>query len=104
MGVGTMDRLQELRTAWGFPMHVNSGYRCPKHPVEAGKARLGAHVYGHAADIAMPDPAQKYAFIALAMEHGFTGIGVAAHYVHLDDVAPGEIARIVRPARWTYPA
>jgi zinc D-Ala-D-Ala carboxypeptidase len=38
-----MAKLQKLRETYGSPMKVTSGYRCPQHPIEAKKARPGAH-------------------------------------------------------------
>lgn len=81
-------RLQKFRTAWGRPMAVTSGYRHPTHPIEARKANPGRHSNGDACDIAVT-PDLAYAFVKLAMEHGFTGIGVSQRdgkprFVHLD--------------------
>jgi zinc D-Ala-D-Ala carboxypeptidase len=38
-----MAKLQKLREAYGSPMRVTSGYRCPQHIIEVKKARPGAH-------------------------------------------------------------
>jgi zinc D-Ala-D-Ala carboxypeptidase len=46
-----MAKLQQLRTLYGAPMKVTSGYRCPQHPIEAKKASPGAHASGLACDI-----------------------------------------------------
>jgi zinc D-Ala-D-Ala carboxypeptidase len=46
-----MAKLQKLRETYGAPMKVTSGYRCPQHPIEAKKARPGAHASGQAVDI-----------------------------------------------------
>ena len=40
MDEDTMWRLQDLREAYGKPMRITSGYRCPDHPIEAGKTKL----------------------------------------------------------------
>lgn len=50
--------LQPLRDAWGEPLHINSGYRCPmlnSHPTIGGAA-TSQHVKGEAADIKAPNP------------------------------------------------
>jgi uncharacterized protein YcbK (DUF882 family) len=101
MNMATLDRLQALRTEWGAPMHINSGYRCPQHPIEAAKPDPGGHAKGRAIDVAML-PVRRNAFIALAQRHGFTGIGVAKTYVHIDDIQSSEFGKR-RPARWVYP-
>lgn len=39
MTVEFMDKLQELRTRYGKPMRITSGYRSPQHSIEAAKAQ-----------------------------------------------------------------
>ena len=43
--------LDQLRRAWGGPIQVNSGWRCPKHNKEVGGAQSSRHLIGCAADI-----------------------------------------------------
>lgn len=96
-----MDKLQELRTRYGKPMTITSGYRCPKHPVEVNKAAPGAHALGLAADIGVQG-AEAYEVLKLAFELGFTGIGVqqkgSGRFIHLD-VRDGQLPT---PATWSY--
>jgi len=101
MDDGTMDRLQALRTEWGRSMQINSGYRCKQHPIEAAKAQPGGHASGRAVDVALV-PGLRSRFLSIAKRHGFTGVGVAKTYVHIDDLQPGEFNKR-RPAKWTYP-
>ena len=44
--------LDPLREKYGKPIHVNSGYRCPKHNLAVGGATQSQHMNGEAADIA----------------------------------------------------
>lgn len=83
MHVAFMERLQLLRERYGKLMVITSGYRSPKHSIEARKREPGTHAQGIAADIAIK-PQDRYRFIKLAYELGFTGIGVDDHFVHLD--------------------
>jgi zinc D-Ala-D-Ala carboxypeptidase len=100
-----MARLQRLRTAYGKPITITSGYRHPTHPEEARKpaGSIGPHTTGCAVDIPVRGH-EVYALTKLAMEHGFTGIGLRQHgasrFLHLDDLpnAPGQ----PRPWIWTY--
>ena len=96
-----MDKLQELRTAYGKPMRITSGYRCPKHPVEASKSVPGAHALGLAADIGVQG-AEAHKVLELALKHGFSGIGVqqkgSGRFIHVD-VATTELPR---PTVWSY--
>ena len=43
--------LDPLRLAWGRPIKVSSGYRCPKLNKAVGGASQSQHIYGQAADI-----------------------------------------------------
>lgn len=96
-----LDRLQAMRTEYGKPMIISSGYRCPQHPVEAPKAVPGAHALGLAADISTQG-AEAHRILGLAFKHGFTGIGVqqkgSGRFIHVD-VAKNELPR---PSVWSY--
>lgn len=43
--------LDPLREAWGAPIIVSSGYRCPKLNRAVGGAKTSQHMLGQAADI-----------------------------------------------------
>lgn len=97
-----MNRLQALRTAYGKPLKVSSGYRSPLHPIEAAKALPGAHSTGNAVDLLVRG-ADAYKLVALAIQFGFTGIGVQqkgeSRFIHLDDIVD---SRFPRPTVWSY--
>lgn len=57
--------LQPLRTAWGKPLIINSGYRCPELNREVGGVPTSQHIKGEAADVASDDP---YALAQLACD------------------------------------
>ena len=82
-----MTKLQALRTTYGKPMRVTSGYRCPQHPIEAKKAAPGAHASGCAVDIGV-EGADAHRLLTLAMAAEFTGVGVqqkgTGRFLHLD--------------------
>lgn len=98
-----MRRLQLLRTYYGKPMAITSGYRHATHPVEARKSRPGAHATGRACDVAVRGE-DAHKLIGLAISLGFTGIGVqqkgATRFIHLDDLPNG--AGFPRPTVWSY--
>lgn len=100
-----MLRLQRLRTAFGQPMTITSGYRHPTHPLEAKKAKPGAHSSGNAVDICVSGD-DAYRLIALAIEHGFERIGVkqkgatSSRFIHLDTCL--EEDGFVTPTIWSY--
>ena len=107
----TMDRLQELRTEYGRGLIITSGYRSPKHSVEAkkkdpeGNPRPGAHSTGRAVDIAIRGE-DGDVVLALATSLGFTGIGVSQtgdrRFLHLDDIQDGDNFHAPRPFLWSY--
>lgn len=95
-----MDRLQALRYELDAPIIVNSGYRSPRHSLEAAKAGgPGPHSTGRAADFKVGPGVDAYRFVELAMRFGFTGIGVSQRegqprFIHLD--------MLDRIAIWSY--
>lgn len=48
--------LDPLRLAWGKPLHVNSGYRCPQLNTLVGGVPGSQHTLGQAADITAGSP------------------------------------------------
>lgn len=95
-----MLKLQTLRSVYGKPMRVTSGYRCPEHPIEAKKAQPGAHASGCAVDIGV-EGAEAHQLLKLAFAAGFTGVGVqqkgAGRFIHLDTLTGA-----TRPRVWSY--
>ena len=98
-----MERLTSLRADWGRPMIVNSAYRCPKHPIEARKAKPGTHASGRAVDIAIQGE-DAHELLDLALAHNMQGIGVqqkgSSRFLHFDDLTKEE--GWPRPTIWSY--
>lgn len=90
-----IEALDTLREKCGFPFRITSGYRDPSHPEEAKKAKPGTHSQGIAADIKVTNGADRYIIVQEALLLGFTGIGVAKTFVHVD-------LRDTTPVLWTY--
>ena len=90
-----LEKIDTLREYCGFPFVITSGYRSPSHPLEAIKEIPGCHAQGVAADIKITNSAHRYTLIRGALEHGFTGIGVAGDFIHVD--TRGSV-----PVIWTY--
>lgn len=99
-----MQKLQELRNAYGKPMSISSGFRDKTHPIEAKKKRPGAHYSGMAADVRV-DRGDAYELLKIALEIGFTGIGIqqkgSGRFIHLDTIPNGHEG-FVRPTIWSY--
>ncbi len=99
-----MAKLQELRTAYGKSLVINSGFRSFKHSIEKRKPKKnGAHPTGKAADIKI-DRKEAYKLLKLAIELGFTGIGFKQHgggrFIHLDTIEDNPSQP--RPTVWSY--
>jgi len=103
MDADFMAMLTELRVAYAKPMRVTSAYRDITHPIEARKSKGGAHTTGRAVDIAV-DRGEAHKLLGLALEIGFTGIGVqqkgTGRFLHLDNLESE--SGFVRPTIWSY--
>lgn len=76
--------LQRIRSDFGKPMRITSGYRHITHPVEARKTHSnGEHTQGRCADVACDNGADRFRLIQLALRHGITRIGIAKTFLHL---------------------
>lgn len=51
--------LQKIRDRYGKPMHINSGYRCPKLNSKVGGSKTSQHMNGSAADISVGSAKQN---------------------------------------------
>lgn len=95
--------LQRIRTSYGKPMRITSGYRHPTHPVEAAKGGLsmGEHTTGRCADVAV-EGFEAVVLLQHALALGITRIGVnqkgSGRFLHLGIGAPG----LANPWLWSY--
>lgn len=79
-------RLDLLRSQWGIPIVINSGFRTIRHNALVGGKPNSAHTKGLAADCEVNGLTNCIRFAILAARHGFVRIGVDLHgrYVHID--------------------
>ena len=90
-----IELLEELRAKVNAPVHVNCGYRCPKHNAAVGGVPNSQHVKGTAADIYIPKIAyEKVRQIVESMP--FDGVGLypplepnGLWFIHVDTRAGG---------------
>ena len=98
-----INKLNELRVAFGKPMRITSGFRDVTHPIEAKKSSPGAHTTGQAADIAVSRE-EAFDLLSLALTRGFTGIGIqqkgSGRFIHLDTLKNSP--ERPRPTIWSY--
>jgi hypothetical protein len=57
--------LDPLRERYGYPVHVSSGYRCPRLNRAAGGSATSQHVSGEAADIYVTRPREMAELFSL---------------------------------------
>lgn len=88
-------KLDELREVCGFPFQITSGFRSKEHSIEKRKKNPGQHAFGIACDVAVNGGAQRMKIVEQALLLGFTGIGVANGFVHVD-------IRESTPVLWCY--
>jgi len=98
-----INKLNELRVAFGKPMRITSGFRDVTHPIETKKSSPGAHTTGQAADIAVSRE-DAFDLLSLALTKGFTGIGIqqkgSGRFIHLDTLKNSP--ERPRPTIWSY--
>lgn len=87
-----LDALEALRTQAGKALFITSGHRCALWNAAVGGAPASQHKR-LAVDIALAGH-DRHALLEAAISLGFTGLGLARTFLHLD--------RRARPARWFY--
>lgn len=69
----------------GMPLVINSGCRCAQHNASVGGSPTSSHLSGHAVDVRALSDATRFRIITSALLHGFTRIGIAKTFIHLDN-------------------
>lgn len=95
-----MAKLEQLRVAYGKPITINSGYRCPEHNKAVGGAPNSFHMQGRAADIAVPNKAERYKLVKIAMQLGFSGIEISSVHLHVDNRDQADAVMIILDSNW----
>lgn len=97
--------LDDLRQRCGFPIRINSGYRCPAHNDSVSNSgRDGPHTTGKAADLGVWGHQAFTVFTQLTLGGWATGLGVNQkgarknRFIHVDTLedAPD------RPRKWIW--
>ena len=78
-------RLDRAREIAGVPFVLSSAYRSREHEISKGRSGNGAHTEGRAFDIRCSSSRERWLIVYAAMVSGFTRIGIANTFVHLDD-------------------
>ena len=80
-----MQKLQKARDIALIPFNVNSGFRCQKHNKAIGGRADSAHTKRVAVDIRCEEDKLRYIIVSALLVAGFTRIGIASTYIHVDD-------------------
>ena len=95
-----MMKLQQLRDACNFPLHVNSGFRCAQKNIDCGGHENSAHLTGEGSDLRC-ERNQARVVIQKAIEMGLS-VGIAqkgsSRYVHVDS----KLRKSGNPNLWSY--
>ena len=77
---------------------ATSGYRSPKHPIEAKKEKPGEHAEGLAVDVIAVGGPSVYEIVSKAIKLGCKRIGISrkSNFIHLG-LSPDRVNSI-----WTY--
>lgn len=77
--------LEELRTHFGRPVIITSGYRCETHNANVGGAKKSQHLFGKAADVRVPGiSADKVHAYLIQKYPNQYGIGKYENWTHID--------------------
>ena len=100
-----MEKLEALRQEFNQPMIITSGYRHESYNQVIGGAKNSPHLYGKAVDVLVSGKA-AYRLMKLAIQYGFTGIGVSqrgsheGRFLHIDTMDSSNVHP--RPWIWSY--
>ena len=100
-----MSKLIALRKEFNEPMVISSGYRHASYNQVIGGAKNSPHLYGKAVDV-LVSGRTAYRLMKMAMQHGFTGIGISQRgshekrFLHIDTMESSDIHP--RPWVWSY--
>lgn len=80
-----LSSIQDLRLQCGFPLNINSGYRCSLYNEVVGGVKNSYHVKGLAADISIRGYTSKEMHKLLSkVSQRFNGIGIYPTFIHID--------------------
>tara|TARA_R110000737_G_C14243936_1_gene425324 strand:- start:197 stop:520 length:324 start_codon:yes stop_codon:yes gene_type:complete len=83
MNVDFLNKLDEAREYAGIPFAINSAYRSPTHPLSI-KNPTSSHIKGLAVDISVKDSNTRFKVLDALIAVGFTRIGIANSFIHVD--------------------
>jgi len=79
-----IDFLDMMRGDYGYPIIINSGYRCPSYNTTIGGSMQSAHMRGMAADLHCPDSATRFWMVDYLIASEIKRIGIGSNFLHID--------------------
>ena len=83
MNVDFLAKLDEAREYANIPFIINSAYRGPEHPLSI-KNPTSSHIKGLAVDIKAKDSRTRFIILDALFAVGFSRIGIADTFIHVD--------------------
>ena len=83
MDANFINKLDEAREYAGIPFVINSAHRSLTHPLSI-KNPTSSHIKGLAVDISVKDSRQRFLILDSLIAVGFTRIGIAETFIHVD--------------------
>lgn len=81
----SLERLDLARELARTPFIINSAYRTRHYELSKGRSGNSAHTLGRAFDIRCHDSAQRWRIVNACIAAGFSRIGIAPTFIHVDD-------------------
>lgn len=97
MNADFLNKLDEAREIANIPFIINSAYRSPEHNAKIGGKPNSSHIKGLAVDISVTNSRQRFIVLNALLEVGFTRIGIADTFLHVD-LDNGKSKDVI----WTY--
>lgn len=85
MDTAFLEMLDRARSLAGVPFVITSGYRTKSHNKAVGGVPSSSHISGNAADISISTSHQRFLVVAALLKVGFTRIGIAENFIHVDN-------------------
>jgi len=80
-----LDKLDDARDIAGISFHINSGFRSESHNKKVGGKSGSSHLKGLAVDLKVNDSRSRYIILSALRAVGFTRMGIAKTFIHVDD-------------------